>query len=111
MLRALRLLFFLLVRSVSSRRSLLLENLALRQQLAVLARKQSRPHFTAPDKLFWVVMRQLWGGWHSALAIVQPETIVRWHRTGFKMYWKWISQHRARSGRKPVSKRADCFRL
>src|ERR1035441_8764327 len=59
----LRLLFFLFIRSLRSRRHLLLENLALRQQLAVLARRRPHPRFSAPDKLFWVVLRRLWTGW------------------------------------------------
>jgi len=104
MLRSLRLLFILLVRSLSSRRNLLLENLALRQQLAVLVRKHPQPRLAAPDQLFWVLLRRLWPGWKQALLVVQPETVVRWHRAGFKLYWKWISRRRIRVGRKPTSK-------
>jgi hypothetical protein len=62
MLRSLKLLFVLLVRSVRSRRNLLLENLALRQQLAVLKQKHPQPRLAAPDKLFWVILRRLWPG-------------------------------------------------
>ena len=85
MLRLSRLLLALAAACFRSRRDLLLENLALRQQLAVLARNQSRPRFAAPERLFWVVMRRLWSGWHSVLAIAEPETVVRWHRAGFKL--------------------------
>jgi hypothetical protein len=80
MLRTLKLLLIALTKVPSSRRDLRMENLALRQQLAALVRKHSRPRPTAPDKLFGVVLRRIWSGWHSALAIAQPETVVRWHR-------------------------------
>jgi transposase InsO family protein len=102
--RSLRLLFVLLVRSVRSRHNLLLENLALRQQLSVLKKKRPQPRFAAPDKLFWVILRQFWSGWKRALVLVQLETVVRWHRAGFKLYWTWLSRHRTRAGRKCVSK-------
>ena len=104
MLRSLKLLFDLIVRSCCSRRDLLLENLALRQQLAVLKRRHPQPRFAAPDKMFWVVLRRLWPGWKRALILVQPETVVRWHRAGFKLYWTWLSRYRNRMGRKCVSK-------
>ena len=102
--RTLRLLFVLLVRSAHSRRNLLLENLALRQQLGVLNHRHPQPRFAAPDKLFWVILRRLWPGWKRALILVQPETVVRWHRAGFKLYWTWLSRRRIRAGRKCVPK-------
>jgi putative transposase len=104
MLCLLRLLFALLVRSVRSRRHLLLENLALRQQLAVLERRCSRPRFSTPDRLFWVILRRLWPEWRRALILVQPETVIGWHRAGFKLYWKWLSRHRPSVGRRSVSR-------
>ena len=104
MLRSLKLLFVLLVWSIRSRRDLLLENLALRQQLGMLKQKHPQPRFAAPDKLFWVVLRRLWPGWKRALILVHPETVVRWHRAGFKLYWTWLSRHRTRAGRKCVSR-------
>jgi transposase InsO family protein len=94
----------MLVRCGRSRRDLLLENLALRQQLAVLVQKRPRPRLAVPSKLFWVVLRQLWAGWNHALVVVQPETVVQWHRAGFKLYWRWISRRKNRVGRKPTSK-------
>ncbi len=59
------------------------------------------------------MVRRLWSGWREALAIVTPETVVRWHRAGFKLYWAWLSRHRTRGGRKPTSGelRALIFRL
>ena len=102
MLRSLKLLFVLALRSYCSRRDLLLENLALRQQLAVLKQRHPQPRFATPDKLFWVILQRLWPGWKQALILVQPETVVRWHRAGFKLYWTWLSRHRNRVGRKCV---------
>lgn len=87
-----------------SRQDLLFENLALRQQLQVLVRKRPRRRLSLSDKLFWVAISRFWSGWKRALLIVQPETVVRWHRAGFKMYWKWISRKRGTLGRKPTSK-------
>jgi transposase InsO family protein len=104
MLRSLKILFTLLVRSVCSRRELLLENLALRQQLAVFKQKHRQPKLAAQDKLFWVILRRLWPGWKRELILVQPETVVRWHKAGFKLYWTWLSRRRKRAGRKCVSK-------
>jgi hypothetical protein len=80
MLRLLRLLFVLIERSFRSRRDLLLENLALRQQLGALKRQRPHVRFVVLDKLFWVTLRQLWPGWKRTLMLMQPETVVRWHR-------------------------------
>jgi putative transposase len=87
-----------------SRQTLLLENLALRQQLAVLKRKHPRPYLNGFDKLFWVFARKFWTGWKKALIIVSPETVVRWHRAGFRLYWTWLSRHRICYGRKRISR-------
>jgi len=73
----------LLTRCFQSHRSLLLENLALRQQLAVLKRKHPRPRIGAIDKIFWAFARRFWGAWKQSLVLVNPETVVRWHRAGF----------------------------
>ncbi len=87
-----------------SRRDLLLENVALRQQLSIIIRKQTRRRLSLPDKLFWNALSRFWSGWKRALLSVQPETVVRWHCAGCKLYWKWISRKRGRFGRKPTSK-------
>jgi hypothetical protein len=72
-----------------ARGSLLLENLALRQQLAVLKRRRSRPRLRFADRMFWLLARRFWSGWKQALIIVTPETVARWHRAGFQIYWRW----------------------
>lgn len=107
MLRLLRLLIGSFPRLFSSRRDLLLENMALRQQLMVFKRRDSRPIVSWPDKLFWVVARQLWSNWKQALVIVTPETVVRWHRAGFRLYWRWLSRHRKVLGRRRIGESAN----
>ncbi|PYU21396.1 MAG: integrase [Acidobacteria bacterium] len=104
MTNALWLLAGVIFRLFRSRRRLLLENLALRQQLAALKRTHPRPRLVAFDKLFWVLARRLWSGWKQALLIVTPETVVRWHRSGFALYWRAISKARRLLGRKRISK-------
>ena len=73
-----------------------IENLALRQQLAVLKHRHSRPRLTDADQVFWVVLSQIWAGWRETLHVVRPGTIVRWHRQGFRYYWHWKSRRRGR---------------
>jgi len=91
-------------RCLHARRTLLLENLVLRQQLAVLKRKHPRPRLRAFDKIFWVSARRFWSGWKQALIVVSPETVVGWHRTGFKLYSRAISRARRVIRRKRISK-------
>jgi putative transposase len=71
---------------------LAIENLALRQQVAVFKQSVKRPNLRPRDRVFWVWPSRLWPNWRSALAIVQPETVIKWHRMGFKLYWKWKSR-------------------
>jgi putative transposase len=94
----------MLLRLFRRRQSLLLENLAWRQQLVMLKRRHPRPSFGLLDKLFWVIARRVWSGWKQALLVVTPETVVRWHRAGFRMYWKLISRVRRQVGRKQTPK-------
>jgi len=80
--------------TLCSHQALAIENLALWQQLAVLKHRHPRPRLTDADRLFWVVLSQIWAGWRESLHFVQPETIVRWHRQGFRYYWRWKSRRR-----------------
>ena len=100
----LQLWFGVLVRLLCSRRNLLIENLALRQQLLVFKRVNSRPRLAALEKLFWVLLQRSWSSWKSALIVVSPDTVVRWHRAGFQLYWRLISRIRRPVGRRPVTK-------
>lgn len=89
-----RIVAVLLKASFSSRSRLVAENLALRQQLVVLQRTGKRPRLRKRDRIFWAWLSRLWHGWQSALLIVQPETVIRWHRQGFRLYWRWKSHSR-----------------
>jgi putative transposase len=100
----LRLWSGLLIRLVRSRRTLLMENLALRQQLAVFKRQNSRPRLATADKIFWVLLLRSWSLWRTALIVVSPDTVVRWHRAGFHLYWRFLSRVRKPVGRRPVTK-------
>ncbi len=86
---------------LKSRSQLALENLALRQQLTVLRRSIKRPKLRAADRIFWVLLARVWNGWRSSLAIVNPDTVIRWHRMGFKLFWRWKSWVNTR-GRPPI---------
>src|SRR5437879_7542126 len=94
MVRWLAILVRTLRSTIRTQRELGLENLALRQQVAVWKVRQPRPQLTATDRLFWVVLSRLWMNWRSSLQVVRPETVVRCHRQGFRRYWAWKSRHR-----------------
>ena len=79
------------------------ENLALRQQLTVYEHSVKRPKLRPRDWVFWVWLSRLWPNWQSALIIVQPETVIRWHRMGFKLYWRWKSRA-GKPGRPPIER-------
>ena len=93
-----------IVNTFGSRRDMILENLALRQQLLALHAKRPRRRLSAWQKLFWVMLRSLWSGWQKPLVLVTPRTVVGWHRAGFRLYWKWLSRARRAGGRRRVSK-------
>ena len=71
---------------VKSRGDLAVENLALRQQLVILKRKTPRPRLTKIDRAFWVLLQLWWHRWRAAVIIVKPDTVIGWHRKGFKLY-------------------------
>ncbi|MGC4113769.1 MAG: hypothetical protein QM765_03735 [Myxococcales bacterium] len=79
-------------------RELALENLALRQQVASLSAKP-HPRPNEFDRVFWATLASLWPSWRSSLAFVQPDTVVRWHRAGFRLFWRWKSRP---LGRPPI---------
>ena len=84
---------FLFLRAfIIGRATVAIENLALRQQVAVFKESGRRPKLRPRDRVFWVLLSRLWPNWRSALAIVQPETVIKWHRMGFKLYWRWKSR-------------------
>jgi len=91
---ALQVVTILLRLLLQSRAALVAENLALRQQVAVLQRSVKRARLRRRDRIFWVWLSRLWRGWRSSLLVVQPETVLRWHRRGFRLYWRWKSRKR-----------------
>src|SRR5215472_8225577 len=101
MIEILRWLGILIGAAVRERRDLALENLAIRQQLAVLKRKKV-PRLRRNDRLFWVVLSRLWAPWRGALHLVKADTVVGWQRKGFRIYWGRISQRKS-GGRPPAS--------
>jgi putative transposase len=94
---------FLFFRSlIAPRLTLATEILALRQQLAVLNRSIKRPQLDRQDRFFWVILSKFWRNWREVLIIVKPETVVKWHRQGFRLYWRWKSK--APIGRPKINK-------
>jgi putative transposase len=93
------------VRSIfQSRAALDLENLALRHQIAVLQRSAAkRLKLTSADRLLWICLSRLWHDWRSEMAIVKPETVLAWHRAGFRLFWTW-EVRRAQPGRPLISR-------
>jgi putative transposase len=83
---------------LARRHSLAMEMIALRQQLAVYKRNQPRPQLNQCDRLFWVLVCRLWSEWSKALILVKPDTVVSWHRAGYRLFWRWRSRSR-RGGR------------
>ena len=88
----LNLLLHTLLSLFHTRGSLALENLALRQQLLVLERTSPKPAFNAMDRLFRVVLSRVWSSWRRPLRLVKPETVIAWHRRGWRLWWKWKSR-------------------
>jgi len=84
-------------------RQVALENLALRQQLAVYKQMVTRPKLFSSDRLFWVALSRVWAGWRQALVIVSPNTVLRWQRRRFREYWARVSARPA-AGRPRVSR-------
>jgi putative transposase len=93
MIECLVLLAALLRASVCARADLVAENVLLRHQRAVLARPtRRRPRLRARDKLLWVLARLARPDWRQHLVVVRPETVVRWHRHGWRLFWRWRSR-------------------
>lgn len=91
----------LLVACCKPKMALAVENLCLRQQMAVLARRQPHPAFRNQDRRFWILMARWFPGWRGCLLIVTPETVLGWHRRGWRHYWRWRSKRR-QPGRKRI---------
>ena len=101
-------LFRVLPVLVGGHRQLALENLALRQQLAVYKRTVSRPPLRRTDRLFWVALARVWADWRRPLVIVTPDTVLRWQRRRFRQYWTNLSA-RPTGGRPPVNAKINAL--
>ncbi len=107
MLSLLRALLASVRAAFRTRRDLALENLALRQQLALFNQRAPHPPISSIDRAFWSWLSRLWAGWRGALLIVKPETVVGWHRQGFRFFWRWKS--RATRGRPRQESNLRCL--
>jgi len=93
-------LFFHNFRLSKKQSDLVLENLALRQQLSIYHHTLKRPKIRTQDRIFWVLFSKIWKEWRDALIVVKPETVILWHKKGFKLFWKFKSRKRG-PGRPP----------
>ena len=80
---------------------LVLENLALRQQLSVYLYEMKRPRLRNRDRIFWILLSKLWKNWKTSLILVKPDTVIGWHKKGFKVFWRLKSRKRG-PGRPPL---------
>ena len=78
--------------ALKSRQRLVLENIALRHQIEVLQRNGKRPRLRPSDRALWALLSRLLPDWRQHLSIVQPDTVIRWHRKGWRLYWRWRSK-------------------
>src|SRR5215470_13162603 len=87
--------FFALRSCFRTRVALQAEIVALRHQLLVLQRSNHgcRVRLGPTDRILWVWLSRLWTSWRSVLVIVKPETVIAWHRKGFRLFWAWKSRH------------------
>jgi hypothetical protein len=112
MLDFLRLFLHVLAAPLRTQAQLEAEVTLLRHQLNVLRRQApSKPRLTAADRLLLVWLWRLFPSLRSAITIVQPDTVMRWHRSGFRLYWRWKSRSRSGRPRVPVEVRSLIRRL
>ena len=91
--------------SLRTRAELEAEILALRHQVAVLKRsRRGRLRLNSADRLLWVWLTRIWSQWRSALLIVKPETVIAWHRRGFRWYWRRKSRQGEPEGPRSIGK-------
>ena len=116
----LRCLLWALAAAVQPKALLIADNLCLRQQLIALQRRKPRPRLVDVDRRFWVLACRWFSCWQTSLLIVKPETVLRWHRQGWRMYWRRRSRRTGRPGRRPIApelralirrKRLEMYRL
>jgi len=101
---------FAIILMIKLNRHLIIENLVLRQQLVIMRQSIKRPRIHKRDRFFWISLSRFWKGWQDALIVVKPETVKRWYRKGFKLYWTHKSRKRV-LGRPPIDPEIRRVRL
>jgi putative transposase len=96
----LKIILYALASALSSRRQLALENIALRHQLDVLQRNAKPPRLRSSDRALWAFLSRFLPDWRLHLSIVQPDTVIRWHRAGWRLYWRWKRADQGEAGQK-----------
>src|SRR5262244_1688178 len=89
--------------AVQPKALLIADNLCLRQQLVVLQRRKPRPRLEDVDRRFWILACRWFSGWQTSLLVVKPDTVLRWHRQGWRTYWRRRSRRTGRPGRRPIA--------
>ena len=84
-------------------KDLIQENLALRQQNAVLLRRTRKVRLQARDRVFWAMLSRIWPRWQEVCMVVKPATVIYWHRAGFRLFWRWKSRKTRKVGRPAIS--------
>jgi putative transposase len=98
-----RYLLWAIAAAVRPKALLIADNLCLRQQLLVLHRSKPRPRLEDADRRFWVLACRWSVGWRTSVLIVKPETVLHWHRHGWRTYWRRRSNRKRKPGRRPIA--------
>ena len=99
----LRCLLWVIAAAIRPKVLLVADNLCLRQQLVVLQRRKPRPRLEDADRRFWMLACRWFASWRTSLLIVKPETVLRWHRQGWRAYWRRRSYRIGSPGRRPIA--------
>ena len=99
----LRCLLWALAAAVQRKALLIADNLCLRHQLLILQRRKPRPRPEDVDRRFWILAYRWFAGWQTSLLVIKPETVLRWHRPGWRTYWRRRSRRTGRAGRRPIA--------
>ena len=99
----LRCLLWALAAAVQPKALLIADNLCLRHQLLILQRRKPRPRPEDVDRRFWILAYRWFAGWQTSLLVIKPETVLRWHRPGWRTYWRRRSRRTGRAGRRPIA--------
>ena len=98
-----RCLLWVIAATIRPKVLLVADNLWLRKQLVVLPRRKPRPRLEEADRRFWILACRWFSGWRTSLLIVKPETVLRWHREGWRTYWRRRSRRIGSPGRRPIA--------